>query len=215
MVQTWLMALKAAWEAQDPVQFTALFAQGSEYRDTPISEPIPFAAFPQFWSDLATEQHDNDMQFERVEVSAGNRAIAFWRAFPHYAMQALRDPDGANLGRLQMVKVWAGGEAIIDVAVSDDRKPGVAIKSTVDLANGTYDTSVGAAELIALWRDPDFDPAQGVSYYLRALEIPTPGWSTILAAKWGLPLSPHVPQLVQSRAWTSPISILPAIGPLS
>lgn len=80
-VETWLAAFKAAWEAQDAAQFLALFAPGCEYRDTPFSAPVPYAEFTQFWTDLATEQEDNDMQFERVEVLDASRAIAFWRAF--------------------------------------------------------------------------------------------------------------------------------------
>ena len=70
-----------AWETQDPVRFTALFAQGSAYRDTPFSVPILHADFARFWADLAGEQQDNVMRFERVEVLNGTRAIAFWRAF--------------------------------------------------------------------------------------------------------------------------------------
>ena len=132
---------------------------------------------------------------------------------PGFIVEALKDPDGANLDRLQVVKVWAGGEAIFDVALSAGRAPGEPLQGKVDLATATYDNSIGAERLLAFWRDDGFDPAQGASYYLRALEIPTPRWSTILAAKWELPLSPHVPPVVQSRAWSSPITIPAAKGP--
>ena len=80
-VRNWLNGFKAAWEAQDPKRFAALFAPGCEYRDTPFSVPILYDGFGQFWADLAREQQDNDMSFEAVEVLGGNRAIAFWRAF--------------------------------------------------------------------------------------------------------------------------------------
>ena len=127
---------------------------------------------------------------------------------PGFILEAVCDPTGAHLDRLQVVKVWAGGEAVIDVA-----RAGPDGQSTVDLARGTHDNTIGAQRLLAFWRDVDFDPAQGASYYLRALEIPTPRWSTVLAAKFGLPLSPHVPPAVQNRAWGSPITIAPMDQP--
>lgn len=127
---------------------------------------------------------------------------------PGFILEAVCDPFGAHLDRLQIIKVWPGGEAVMDVA-----RTGPDGQSTVDLARGTYDNSIGAERLAAFWRDPEFDPAQGASYYLRALEIPTPRWSTVLAAKFGLPLSPHVPPVVQNRAWGSPITIAPMDQP--
>lgn len=80
-IRMWLDRFKAVWEAQDPTRFAALFSAGSEYRDTPFSVPIPFAEFEQFWADLAQEQTENHMVFERVEVVGPTSAIAFWRAF--------------------------------------------------------------------------------------------------------------------------------------
>lgn len=135
---------------------------------------------------------------------------------PSFILQALRDPDGANLDRIQIVKVWLSKdgprEKVLDVALSDGRLPGQTIESTVDLAKGTYTNTVGAERLEAVWTDPAFDPAEAATYYLRALEIQTPRWSTIMAVRNGLPLSPHVPATVQSRAWTSPIAYVPRRG---
>lgn len=80
-IHAWLNAFKSAWHTQNPMFFASLFAAGSEYRDTPFSVPIAYNTFEQFWFNLAQEQQDNDMVFAKVELLAGNRAIAFWRAF--------------------------------------------------------------------------------------------------------------------------------------
>lgn len=94
-VHNWLLAFKDAWETQDAARFSALFSADSTYRDTPFSVPIAHADFTQFWSDLAGEQLDNHMRFERVEVLGGGRAIAFWRAFTTRRASGIRmEGDG-------------------------------------------------------------------------------------------------------------------------
>jgi hypothetical protein len=138
---------------------------------------------------------------------------------PTFTVQALKDPDGANLDRIQIVKGWvdAKGEAhekIHDVAWSGGRKPDgkgklPAVGNTVDLQKATYANTIGSAELIGSWTDPAFDPKQYALYYVRVLEIPTPRWTTYDAVKAGLPLLPDVPSTVQERAWTSPIWYTP------
>ena len=138
---------------------------------------------------------------------------------PRFIVQAVKDPIGANLDRVQVVKVWlAGGkhaEKVFDVAFAGSRKPDPktgklpAIQSTVDLATATYQNSVGATALQTVWRDPEFDPATPAVYYLRVLEIPTPRWSTILAVKRGLPLPKDAPAAIQERGWSSPIWYTP------
>jgi hypothetical protein len=143
------------------------------------------------------------------------------RKAPRFALWAVKDPDGANLDRLQIVKVWiAYGkhvEKIYDVALSNGRKvdpvTGKAppVGTTVDVSTAKYTNTIGATELATLWQDPDFDPKVPAAYYLRVLEIPTPRWSTILAAKRGQPLPEDVPATIQERGWTSPIWYTPAI----
>jgi hypothetical protein len=138
---------------------------------------------------------------------------------PQFALWAIKDPDGANLDRLQVVKVWLRDgrhvEKIFDVALSNGRKVDPAtgkappVGNTVDLKKGTYQNTIGAAELSALWRDPEFDPATPAVYYLRVLEIPTPRWSTLLAVKRGQPLPAGVPATIQERGWSSPIWFTP------
>lgn len=134
---------------------------------------------------------------------------------PTLIVQAIKDPDGANLDRIQVIKVWRTGsnkyaEKVFDAVVSGGRtadpKTGriPPVGNTVDLTTGTYENSIGAAVLTGVWRDPEFDPVRPAVYYARALEIPTPRWSTLLALKRALPMPTKVPATIQERAWSSP-----------
>jgi len=140
-------------------------------------------------------------------------------AAPAFVLQAMKDPDGANLDRIQIIKLWLDGdgykEKIFNVALSGKRRVDAsglapAVGNTVDLKTGGYRNSIGAATLAAVWRDPEFDPTKPAVYYARVLEIPTPRWSTLLAIKNNLPLSPKAPATIQERAWTSPIWFSPS-----
>jgi len=139
---------------------------------------------------------------------------------PVFLVAAARDPLGANLDRVQIVKGWtlADGdtaERVYDVALAGGRAPGVsgtapALASTVDPARSSYANTVGATELSAAWTDPDFDPAQDAFYYARVLEIATPRWSTYDAARFGVERPADVPADIQERAYSSPIWYTPA-----
>jgi hypothetical protein len=134
---------------------------------------------------------------------------------PRFLVSALKDPDGANLDRVQIVKGWvdASGEVrerVFDVAASDGRRmngkgrvPG--LPSTVDPAAASYLNTVGAAELDAWWQDPEFDPEHPAFYYVRVLEIETPRWTAYDAAYFDLSLPEEVPLITRERAYTSPI----------
>jgi Protein of unknown function (DUF3604) len=134
---------------------------------------------------------------------------------PSFNVHAMKDPQGANLDRIQIIKGWVdeNGEPkdkIFDVAWSGDRKPGAdgklpLVGNTVDLSNATYTNDIGATELAAHWTDKEFDPSAPALYYVRVIEIPTPRWTTYDAVKNGLPLLVDVPPYIQERAWTSPI----------
>ena len=139
---------------------------------------------------------------------------------PSFMIRALRDPDGANLDRIQIVKGWldAKGETherIYDVAVSDGRKIGAdgrakaPVGSTVDIDKATYTNTIGNAVMAAHWSDPDFDPNVSAFYYVRVLEIPTPRWTTYDAAFFGIERPKNVPATIQDRAYTSPIWYTP------
>jgi hypothetical protein len=139
---------------------------------------------------------------------------------PKFAIWGVKDPNGANLDRLQVVKVWLYEgkhvEKVFDVALSNGRKvdpkTGKApqVGNTVDLKTANYQNSIGATELATVWTDPEFNPNLPAAYYLRVLEIPTPRWSTILAAKRGQPLPESVPGTIQERGWSSPIWYTPS-----
>jgi hypothetical protein len=135
---------------------------------------------------------------------------------PSFLVSALRDPQGANLDRVQIVKGWldaAGAlhERVFDVAWSGAREPGAEGKlppvgSSVDVANASYANTLGAPALAAAWTDPAFDPAQPAFYYARVLEIPTPRWTAYDAKRYATPpASADVPMIQQERAYTSPI----------
>ena len=139
-------------------------------------------------------------------------------AAPRFMIRALRDPDGANLDRVQIVKGWldADGslkEKVHDVVWSGDRKPGAdgklpPVGNTVEGAR--YTNSIGEALLMGYWRDPDFDPSERAVYYVRVLEIPTPRWTTIDAAVFGVERPDLATVSIQERAYTSPIWFTPA-----
>jgi hypothetical protein len=139
---------------------------------------------------------------------------------PTFIVWAVKDPDDANLDRIQIIKGWTKQgqifEKIYDVALSDGRKAdpktGKAppLTSTVDLAKATYTNTIGSVELKAEWKDPEFDPTVHAFYYARVLQIPTPRWSTYDAVKTGMPLPKTVASTVQERVWTSPIWYSPS-----
>jgi hypothetical protein len=134
---------------------------------------------------------------------------------PSFMIIALRDPIGANLDRIQMVKGWLGKngttqEKVYDIAWSDDRKPGKdgklpPVGNTVDVKTASWTNTVGASELGAVWSDPDFKAGQKAFYYARVLEIPTPRWSTYEAFRFGIDIPEDAPRSIQERAYTSPI----------
>jgi hypothetical protein len=141
---------------------------------------------------------------------------------PKFIVWAVKDPDSANLDRIQIVKGWSANgqsfEKIFDAAWSGARKidPETGklppIGSTVDLMKGTYTNTIGAVELKTVWTDPEFDPSLDAFYYARVLEIPTPRWSTIQAAKLGRvpPSGAGFQPVIQERAWSSPIWYTPS-----
>jgi hypothetical protein len=146
----------------------------------------------------------------------GHLAARPGKGKPSFLVSALRDPEGANLDRIQIVKQWVDGrgmrrERIFDVAVSDGRKIGKdgrcrkTVGNTVQVGSATYTNTIGAAWLSAAWQDPDFDPKRPAVYYVRVLQIPTPSWTTYDAARFGTELIEHAPVTLQQRAYTSPI----------
>lgn len=139
---------------------------------------------------------------------------------PSFLVAALKDPIGANLDRVQVVKGWMDGdgelqERVFDVAVSDGREIDsdgrckTSVGDTVDAKSATWSNSIGASEMITVWKDPDFDPKQRAFYYVRVIEIPTPRWTAHDAKYFGIKPGPEVPMTTQERAYTSPIWYTP------
>ena len=138
---------------------------------------------------------------------------------PSLLLMANKDPRGANLDRIQVVKGWIQDgerrERVYDAVYGEDREVGgdgriKPLSSTVDLATATYTNTVGTAELIGLWEDPDFVPDQPAVYYVRILEIPTPRWTLYDKVRYGLnDLPVNIPLTIQERAYTSAIWLIP------
>ena len=139
---------------------------------------------------------------------------------PSLLINALRDPDGANLDRVQVVKGWmdAAGklhEKVYDVAWSGNRKPGKdgkvpPVGNTVNVKDASYTNAVGVPFLSAHWKDPEFKASERAFYYVRVLEIPTPRWTTFDAKFFGVAVPKDVPASTQERAYTSPIWYTPS-----
>lgn len=138
---------------------------------------------------------------------------------PQMLIRATRDPKSANLDRIQVIKGWVDSEGksherIYNVAWSEGRELGAdgslpAVGNTVNLEVPSYENSIGAPELLALWSDPDFDATQRAFYYVRVLEIPTPRHSLYDAISLQEDIRDEVPDTLQERAYTSPIWYTP------
>ena len=139
---------------------------------------------------------------------------------PKFMISALKDPMGANLDRVQMVKGWvdASGkmqEKVFDVVWSDPAKRKITggklapVGDTVDLKTASYKNTIGAPELRTVWSDPEFNPKTRAFYYLRVMEIPTPRWPVYDAVRYGAKLPKDAKLKDQERAYTSPIWYTP------
>jgi hypothetical protein len=137
---------------------------------------------------------------------------------PTLLIRALRDPNGANLDRVQVVKGWLESgkemEKVYDVALSDGRKVGKdgkapPVGSTVDVKKATYTNTIGDALMLTHWTDPDFDPSQRAFYYVRVIEIPTPRWPAYDAKVFDVKMPDKIQMEHQERAYTSSIWYTP------
>ena len=137
---------------------------------------------------------------------------------PRFLIRAVKDPLGANLDRVQVIKGWLDEdgethERVYDVALSDGRcacagSKALPVGSTVDIADASYTNTIGDPELAVVWEDPDFDASEPAFYYVRVLEIPTPRWTAYDAKAFDIPLEDipaDVPMTLQERAYSSPI----------
>ena len=138
---------------------------------------------------------------------------------PKIMIIAMKDPDAANLDRIQVVKGWIDEqgktyEKVYDAICSGDRKVvgekcNKEVGNTVDVKTATYTNKIGAAILKVVWKDPEFKASQKAFYYIRVLAIPTPRWSTYDAVRYGVKPPKDVPATIQDRAYTSPVWYAP------
>jgi hypothetical protein len=157
--------------------------------------------------------------YDKGVPMGGDLAVAPGGKSPNFLVWALRDPDGANLDRVQVIKGWVDAqgkthEQIHNVAWSDDRKPGKdgklpPVGDTVDLSIPSWTNDIGAAELITVWQDPDFDPSLHAFYYVRVIEIPTPRWTAYDRIRLKVDMPDEIRLKTQERAYTSPIWYTP------
>ena len=134
---------------------------------------------------------------------------------PRFLIRAVKDPDGANLDRIQVIKGWLSKEGeqhekIYNVALSDGRKDKgkntKRVGNTVNVSDASYTNTIGDAELSVVWVDPDFNSDDLAFYYVRVLEIPTPRWTAYDMKYFDFHDVPEeVPMIIQERAYTSPI----------
>jgi hypothetical protein len=173
-----------------------------------------FKAGDEFSPDLAAKGYAEGVPM------GGDLSGAAKGQVPRFLVAAMKDAEGANLDRVQMIKGWrddkgALRERVYDIAVSGDRKTDAEgrvkepVGSTVNVADASYTNAIGASELIAVWRDPDFDRGQAAFYYVRVIEIPKPRWTAYDAKFFGVKMGDEVPMVTQDRAYTSPIWYTP------
>jgi len=171
---------------------------------------------------------DNDLRsrtpafigYEKGVPMGGDLTRAPKGKAPTFMVFALRDPIGANLDRIQIIKGWLDEkgkthERIYDVAVSGDRtidKDGrckAPVGNTVDIEAANWTNTIGASELATIWTDPDFDPKEKAFYYARVIEIPTPRWVLYDKVRLGAKIPKEAKLTHQERAYTSPIWYTP------
>ncbi len=153
-------------------------------------------------------------------VSMGSDLLASGTASPKFFAWASRDPDTKPLQRLQIIKGWLDDEGTHETVYDVACAGGVSVDAdshrcpdngaTVDLATCTTNDATGAAELAALWQDPQYDAAQKAFYYVRVLENPSCRWSTWDAVRAGVAPNPDMHATIQDRAWSSPVWVVPA-----
>lgn len=153
--------------------------------------------------------------YEKGVPMGGDLYAVKGKKAPTFMVYALRDPIGANLDRIQIVKGWIDKdgkthEKVYDVAWSNERKPGAdgklpPVGNTVDVKNANWTNTIGASELGTVWTDPDFNAQQDAFYYARVLEIPTPRWIVYDAYRFGTQIPKAAKTTHQERAYTSPI----------
>ncbi len=161
-------------------------------------------------ADLAQRGYRGGVAMGSTLPAAPTRSSA-----PGFLLWAAKDPQSGNLDRVQVIKGWIDNEGrqhekIYNVAWAGERQPDQQgqlppVGNTVDIASASYKNTIGSAQLVTYWQDPDFDPRQHAFYYARVLEIPTPRWTSYDAAALNTAPPAGIPATLQERAYSSPI----------
>ncbi|MFT5692719.1 MAG: hypothetical protein ACI92E_002055 [Oceanicoccus sp.] len=171
----------------------------------------------EFTKDDALTREIAALGYRKGVPMGGDLTVSSMGKVPTFLVAAMKDPQSGNLDRIQIVKAWlnakgAAQEKVYDVVWGDADKRTVNHKgtlapvgNTVDSKTATWTNTIGNAELISVWKDPDFNPLVKALYYARVIEIPTPRWTTYDAARFGEDMQSEVPVSIQERAYTSPI----------
>lgn len=208
------MGLAAVWAGENTR--ASLFDAMRRKETYATSGPRMTVRFFGGWSfnaDFFEQENILEQAYSQGVPMGGALAPRDNQSAPGFIVWAAKDPAGANLDRIQIIKGWVdvegnSQERIYDVSASGNRQPTAkgklpAVGNTVDVAKASYTNTIGAAQLSALWRDPNFDPRQEAFYYARVIEIPTPRFSTFDALKLGV--EAPAPASIQERAITSAI----------
>lgn len=222
-VSGWMMSasgLAAVWAHDNNREaIIAAFRRREVYGTTGPRIAVRFFGGYEFAPDDANARDIAAVGYAKGVPMGGDLARAGDGRAPSFLVRAVKDPKDANLDRVQIVKGWLGGdgkakEKVFDVAWSDARARGAdgrltAVGDTVNRATAAYANTIGAAEIAAVWTDPEFDPATRAFYYVRVLQIPTPRNSLYDSVALGKPNPEGFPAAIQERAYTSPIWYTP------
>jgi hypothetical protein len=218
--QTSASGLAAVWATENT---RAAIFEAMERRETyATSGPRISVRVFGGWDFVADDVHRSDFAeygYANGVPMGGDLRTGSENKAPSFVVRTLRDPDGANLDRIQMVKGWmdssgATHEKVYDIALSDDRVVGPDGKAppvgdTVNVSEASFKNTIGDALMLAHWTDPDFDASEHSFYYVRVIEIPTPRWTAYDAKIFGIDMPDDMPMKLQERAYTSPIWYTP------
>jgi hypothetical protein len=207
--------LAAVWATENTREaILAAMKRKEVYATTGPRIAVQFFGGAGFAADDLSAAHIYDHATSRGVAMGGTLPVSMDEA-PSFIATAAKDPVGANLDRLQVIKGWVDAqgqshERVYNIAWSDDRELSAdgklpPVENTVDLRTGEVDNRVGAETLSAVWTDPDFDAAQSAFYYLRVLQIPTARHSLLDAIALGMESAEGHPDTIQERAYTSSI----------
>ncbi len=211
----------AVWARENTRQeLFAAMKRREVYATTGTRIAVRFFGGWNYDADVVNQPAYLDIAYGNGVPMGGDLTAAPEGAAPTFIAVAAKDPDWANLDRVQIVKGWLDTdgnlqEKVYDVALSDGREvnpeTGKAppVGTTVNVPDASFTNAIGAPMLAAVWSDPDFDPAERAFYYARVIEIPTPRWTAYDAKYFKIDLPDHIPTTVQDRAYTSPIWYTP------